>query len=279
MVDLTALDAVLPLLRCPVCAGPLEREAGRVRCVTGHSFDVARQGYLNLAVGRRAGTADSTGMVEARASFLGRGHYRPIAQAVAAAVPHARTVVDLAGGTGYYLAHLLEATGARGLCLDLSAPALRRAARAHPRAAAVGADAWRPLPLVDDAADALLSVFGPRDPAEIERVLSPGGVLVLVSPGPGHLGELIAPLSMVAVDPHKADRAAAAFSRFEPVARQVVRHQARFTRADAYAAAAMGPSARHVPDDELRTRAAALPEHLDVTVDVSVTVYRRPPPP
>ena len=103
-------------------------------------------------------------------------------------------MLDLAGGTGYYLARVLDALDGRlGACVDLSAPALRRAARAHPRAAAFGADAWQPLPFADGAAALVLSVFGPRNPAEIRRVLAPGGTLIVAAPGPDHLWNCASP--------------------------------------------------------------------------------------
>src|SRR5690606_26986989 len=105
---------------------------------------------------------------------------------------------------GYYARAVLAAhPHLRGVCLDVSAPALRRAARAHERLAAVGADVWRPLPLRDGAAACVLSVFGPRNVPEIIRVLAPGGRLVVVTPTAQHLGELAGPLGMIGVDPHK----------------------------------------------------------------------------
>ena len=33
---------------CPVCRKPLEKEQRRLVCPQGHSFDMARQGYVNL---------------------------------------------------------------------------------------------------------------------------------------------------------------------------------------------------------------------------------------
>lgn len=270
----TALDAALVRLRCPVCGDLLRRDERVVSCPAGHSFDLARQGYLNLAVGKHAGTADSAAMVAARADFLARGHYRPIADALAEAVGDARFVADLAGGTGYYLAIVLEMTRGYGVCLDLSTAALRRAAHAHPRVAAVGADAWRPLPLGDGTADAVLSVFGPRDPGQIERVLAPSGVLVTVSPAADHLAELIGPLAMIGIAPDKRERSAASFARFARSEVTSVRRTVRMSRDDAFSAAAMGPSAWHVPAAELRDRADRLDEWTDVTIAVEVTSYR-----
>lgn len=175
-----ALAAAAAYLRCPVCADPLRLGGSRLACGRDHGFDIARHGYVNLTAGRAGpGTADTSAMVAARERFLGRGHYQPLAAAVQSlAAQHdggmPGLVADLAGGTGYYLAGVLESLPHRhGACLDLSVPALRRAARAHPRAAALGADVWQPLPLADRSAVLVLSIFGPRNAAETSRILTP----------------------------------------------------------------------------------------------------------
>jgi 23S rRNA (guanine745-N1)-methyltransferase len=41
------------LLRCPVCRLDLAPSAARLVCGNRHSFDVARDGYVNLLDGRR----------------------------------------------------------------------------------------------------------------------------------------------------------------------------------------------------------------------------------
>jgi 23S rRNA (guanine745-N1)-methyltransferase len=285
-----ALDAVAPFLRCPVCGGGLRADGGgpvapgrQLRCGLRHSFNVARQGYVSLTSGRGGpGTGDSAAMVMARDEFLRGGHYRPVADAVAALAgqldpPGPGLVADLAGGTGYYLARVLDdLPGAEraGVCVDLSAPALRRAARAHPRAAAVGADAWQPLPLADASAALVLSVFGPRNPAEIERLLAPGGGLIVASPGPRHHQELRRALGLIGIDSRKEARLAAKFGRFGDATVTAVRYQAHLDHPAVTSLAAMGPSARHVTRDELAARVAALPEQVAVTVDVEVRSYR-----
>jgi 23S rRNA (guanine745-N1)-methyltransferase len=276
-----ALAAVAAYVRCPVCAGSVRVGDDQVVCDRGHSFNIARQGYVSLVSGRGGpGTGDSAAMVLAREAFLGGGHYQPVADALSALAARSDRggpglVLDLAGGTGYYLARVLDALDGRlGACVDLSAPALRRAARAHPRAVALGADAWQSLPFADGAAALVLSVFGPRNAAEIRRVLTPGGTLLVATPGADHLAELREALGLIGIDERKTERLAEAYGGYADSSMTPVRYELRLGHAELTDLVAMGPSARHIAADELAGRVAALPAAVTVTVDVAVHRYQ-----
>jgi 23S rRNA (guanine745-N1)-methyltransferase len=268
-------DAV-DLLRCPVCADALEEREGTLCCATGHTFDIARQGYVNLV----PGPGDSVAMVEAREAFLGAGHYRRLAEELAkdsTAASAPGVVLDVGSGAGHYLACVLDALPERiGLALDASSAALRRAARAHPRSAAIGADAWQALPLRDGVAALILSVFAPRNAAEMARVLAPGGLLIAVTPTTRHLHELVGPLGLLSVPEDKADRLDAQLgSHFGLDERRTIEYSMFLAREEAAQLVRMGPSAWHVDEDSVDKRLALLPDPLTVTASVTLSRYVR----
>ncbi|MFE6919512.1 putative RNA methyltransferase [Nocardia sp. NPDC057663] len=287
------------LLACPECGDELQPRERALRCGTGHSFDIARQGYVGLLTGASTKmTGDTAAMLDARAAFQGAGHYAPIAAAIAQSfgapasasthrgtvpeegtapdhtAPTGSAILEVGAGTGYYLAGLLDAVpGTTGIALDVAKPAARRAARAHPRMASVLADAWRGLPIRDNTLAGVLSVFAPRNPAEVSRVLAPGGRFLVVTPTARHLGELIGPLDMVRVDPDKDRRLADSLSgTFTRTAHTLVEFPMKLARADVTNVVAMGPSAFHgTPADD--PRIAGLPDITEVTASVTVSAY------
>lgn len=276
---------VVHLLACPVCRAGLSPRQATLRCPNGHSFDVARQGYVNLLTATAPGTGDTAAMVAARERFLGDGHYAPIRQLVGdhalAFSPRApEAFVDVGSGPGWYLAGLLQRApagpaggGPVGLALDLSVYAARRAARAHPRMGAVVSDTWRSLPLRDGGSDVVLDVFAPRNPPELRRVLRPGGVLVVVTPAPEHLEELRRELGLLGVEEGKEERLAQSLSAsFDLVAEDRLTFAVCLSRADAAALVAMGPSAWH---GEPSSDVERLAEPVEVTASVRVATYRR----
>lgn len=280
----TLPPGAVALLACPVCRAPLAAADGDsvLRCPQGHSFDRARQGHVTLLPpGHRPPSADTAAMVADRVAFLDAGHYVGLTRALGDAVldgdDAVASVVDVGGGTGHHLAGVLDRLpGAVGAVLDSSPYAARRAARGHPRALAVVADSWARWPLLDEVADRLLVVFAPRNGAESARVLRPGGRLVVATPGPDHLAELVAPLGLLAVDPDKEARLAAGLEpHLAPVGRRELRRDLVLDRGAVATLVGMGPHAHHADPDALAHALEALPEPVRVTFAVDIRSYAR----
>lgn len=269
------------LLLCPVCGDPLAVRDRVVRCDAGHSFDIARQGYVNLLPGGvSTGTADTAAMVAERAAFLAAGHFEPIVTAVAqvaagcaAGIPGC--VLDAGAGTGHYLAGTLDAAPGRvGIALDISKHAVRRAAGAHPRVVAAASDIWTGLPVPDGAAAVVLNVFAPRNAAEFARVLAAGGALLTVTPEPGHLRELVDALGLVRVDADKDRRLSDTLGEmFKRVEHRQIEARLTLSHEQARALVLMGPSAWHVAPASLAAAVATLPEPVEATLSVALTVW------
>lgn len=294
------LDSAIGFLRCPQCErdGSLTRVGGSLRCGTGHSFDIARSGYVNLLpAGRSQG--DTGSMVAARHDFLTAGHFAglaaTLAQAAAADVREGDVgegcvgegcvgegcvgegcVADVGAGTGYYLAAVLDRLPSRvGLALDVSKNALRLAARAHPRAAAIGCDAWRRLPVADQVADVVLNIFAPRNGAEFARIIRPGGRLLVGRPAADHLAELIGPLAMLTVDETKEARLAAKLRpNFELDTAAEYRAVVPLDHRAVGMLVTMGPSSWHAEPGELTERIIGLADPVPVTIAVRIASYR-----
>ncbi|HCT9181570.1 MULTISPECIES: methyltransferase domain-containing protein [Corynebacterium] len=282
------LSHIVDILADPADGSALEGadDFSRLVSETGHSYDVAKQGYVTLAAG--AGLkhqGDDAAMVTARETYLAMGHFAPFVEAVTGAVQDslesqdaaqqaglnedtAPSLLEVGAGTGYYLAHTLDSIeGARGVGLDISTHAAKHLAKSHERVGAVVADVWERLPLKDDSIHAISVVFAPRNPAEFQRVLAPGGEVIVLTPQSGHLDELREPLGILGVEEGKVERLYAQAEGFLKQAADPVdiSFPIVLDKASIAAQVGMSPSARHISPEELAERMASLPQTLTVT--------------
>lgn len=185
-------------LKCPVCGGLLERTERALRCEKGHSYDLARQGYVNLLMSNRSSAkrhGDDKLMVLARQEFLDAGHYNCLRDALcvlaAQLCPGEVSLLDAGCGEGFYTAAVKNALLARGhLChgggVDISREAVAAAAR-RDKSLTLAVAGISALPVPDESVDLLLNIFAPDDDGEFARVLRPGGLLMKAVPRERHL--------------------------------------------------------------------------------------------
>lgn len=276
--------AAFQALACPLDGTPLRCTGSAWACASGHSFDIASQGYTNLLPvqnKRSRDPGDSKEMVAARRRFLVAGFYQPIAAAVSRAVlaglpaDASLSCLDAGCGEGYYMRQLAAAVGQKQrlalLGLDISKWAVLSAAKQDKRPNwVVGSNAN--LPVLSGTLDRVLCMFGFPVYAEFARVMKPGGLLVQVDAGPDHLREL----REIIYPSLKPERTAemqtpAGFSRFPT---ETIHFSIELNSAEQIAdLLAMTPHLFRA-SAEGRAAAAALTA-LSLGVDVRLTVFER----
>ncbi len=295
------------VLVCPVCGGELKREGASLLCHGGerrHTYDVAREGYVNLLPpgrGRNSRSGDEAAMIRARSAFLSTGAYDAIPIAVAELICEGVTpsdggitVLDSGCGEGYHSIKIAERCAElSGAAVDMYAFDASKVGTAHgARAAAaaglsprggVGCDfdsAARvsfvtgnifTLPVRDASADAVVSMFAPLAWEEMSRVLKPGGIVVVAASGENHLYELRRILYDKVITKKPSVVAPDAFTE---TARRTVEYDITLTdNATVMSLFGMTPFCYNAP----REGAAALERvgELDVTVEAELFVFRK----
>ncbi|PTY36008.1 rRNA (guanine-N1)-methyltransferase [Saccharospirillum sp. MSK14-1] len=269
-------------LACPLDGEPLDQHDKTWVCPQGHSYDQARQGYVNLLPvqhKRSKDPGDSKAMVAARQRFLATGHYQPVVELIArlccpSPLPDADfNILDAGCGEGYYLRQFAELAPAsmkvRMAGLDISKDAVLAAAKQDKRQSwLVGSNAH--LPVQNASLDRLLCVFGFPVANEFARVLKPGGRLIQVDPGPAHLRELREVL-YERVDAQTEPKAPQ-LDGFQLIEEDEVSYSFRLDSGKQIQdLLAMTPHGHRAPKDG-KARVAALTA-LEVTAEIFVRVY------
>ena len=179
-------------LLCPICGLELNNVGRQYVCTQNHSFDVARQGYVNLLTVQQKHSlnpGDTREQVLSRREFLEAGYYAPIARTLidtARELEISGEILDVGCGEGYYSSQLADALNAELTGLDISKEAVRCAAAKYKGKRWLCATAAH-IPVADESADLITSLFALTLPEEFHRVLKPGGYYFQVLAAEDHL--------------------------------------------------------------------------------------------
>jgi SAM-dependent methyltransferase len=265
-------------LLCQVrgCRLPLARDPRRLVCSRGHSFDVARTGYVNLLQAqdrRSARPGDGAATVQARGRLIARGFETPITDRIAGllALEPTDAVLDVGCGEGHHLAVITERFGCEGYGLDISVAAIEAAARQRPGLHWVMANADRFLPYAGASFRLVASITAQRNPEEFRRVLRDDGTLLLVVPAPDDLIEVRELILGKGLEQDRIEKAIATFAPLFVLDRhERIRHTARL---DAAAVRDVMAGSYRAGRASRQARLATVPD-LDVTLSRDALLFR-----
>jgi 23S rRNA (guanine745-N1)-methyltransferase len=188
------------LFCCPLCKSSLQQQEKTMLCSKGHTYDIAREGYVNLILANQKASkepGDSPEMLRARRNFLNSGYYRRLAENIADIIIRYIDetggdviILDAGCGEGYYSDHISRIPSIitrSSICgIDVSREGVKLSAK-RKNDVQWGVASVHSIPLPEKSVNIILNIFAPHDAGEFSRITTDNGVLISVIPGPEHL--------------------------------------------------------------------------------------------
>ncbi len=217
-------------LRCPLCQSNFSlNDRKSIRCSNGHSFDLAKEGYVNLLPVQKKNSktpGDSKEMLIARRQFLEAGFYDPLVEKINLILNREEVDVDRAldvgCGEGFYGIQILSNRCKTIIGTDISKEAVKMCSKRGVGFYFVAS--IYDLPIRSKSMDLITSIFTPVDLDEFKRVLSSNGHVLTVTAGARHMKEF-AELIYQEVRAHTYDP----YERFQSDFDRVLEEEVKFT--------------------------------------------------
>jgi 23S rRNA (guanine745-N1)-methyltransferase len=188
-------EIALAKYRCPLCQQPLQFTHKSYHCENNHSFDKAKQGYINLLpvqFKHSKEPGDNKAMVQARRAFLDKGYYQPLVDSMLALFKKygndSDDIFDAGCGEGFYThQHKTAKNSVYGV--DIAKETIKIAAKRY-QDCFFSVATLSDLPFKNENFNWIYSVYAPILETEFTRILKKNGYLLTVTPAENHLFEL-----------------------------------------------------------------------------------------
>lgn len=183
------INANIGLFACPICQESMQvYEQGRLTCSANHSFDIAKQGYVNMLT-HSAASKYSKDLFESRKTIIDSGLYDPLEEKIAELIGEAKTVLDTGCGEGSHLARIMMQKQGIGIGIDIAKEGILAAARHYPKQIWCVGDLAK-SPFAQTSFDVILNILSPANYEEFKRLLTSNGCVVKVVPQSGYLQQI-----------------------------------------------------------------------------------------
>ncbi|MCM1286435.1 MAG: methyltransferase domain-containing protein [Acetobacter sp.] len=254
----------MSVLICPVCREKLNKSGNTCKCANNHSFDFAKEGYVNLLTGSKNGdkSGDSKESARARHEFLAKGYYSCLKNHLVQKFNG--TVLDICCGEGYYDSFDGELYG-----FDISKEMVRLASKSNKNGKYFVANLAN-IPVKSESIDTAIHLFAPFNEKEFARILKSDGILYSVIPGENHLYEM---KQVVYDKPYKNDEKAPETEILTLKSKTKISEKVSINGDDLKTLFSMTPYFYRT-SDENKARLNSV-DKLDLTVEFVVLEYRR----
>lgn len=276
-------------LTCPIDGKKLVQRNQQLVCDTGHTYDIARLGYVNLLpvqLKRSKQPGDSKAMVLARRQFLDSGIYQAVADKLSEIVTvqlsskSESCLLDAGCGEGYYFDLMFNSLknkqGSNNFSfigLDISKDAIILATKRNKQISWVVGTNRQP-PVEDNSVDIILCLFGFISFSAFRKVLKPDGKIIIVDPGPDHLKQLREIVYPRIKEPKPENSIAAEHSGFTLVDKKSLQFKGKITNKKQVNNLLLMTPHFYRASKEGREAACNLDE-LEITVDVVFRVLQK----
>lgn len=265
----------MPNLICPVCSEQLIHENRTYFCRNRHSFDCAKEGYVNLLTGNhKSGSliGDNKDMAFSRRDFLQKGYFSPLSDRVSEYISQrfeSPTVCDICCGEGYYSNEIKNKTNARMYAFDISKEMVRLAAKRKNGITCFVANLAK-IPLKSESIDVSLNFFAPFHEKEFSRITKNDGIIITVVAGENHLFEL---KEILYDKPYKNDERPPETENLKIKEKIKVTQKIHLENEDIMSLFRMTPYFYHTSDKD-KQKLEGIKE-MDITTDFAVFVFEK----
>lgn len=269
------------MFKCPLCVSPLKPNEKQLTCKNRHSFDIAKEGYVNLHVAQKKRSkqpGDNEEMIRSRQQFLNGDYYYELVTNLIdniqqLCLPDHSSLLDNGCGEGYYLEKIRQAYPSMPLAgIDISKIGIKLSAKRNLRADLAVASAYE-LPFFENRFTAAISIFSPFECSEIARVLKKNGYFIAVGPGPNHLKTL----AECVYDKHLSHqgnfKALEHSSHFETIKKLVIKARQNVPQKDLKALLTMTPYYWRTKPEQ-KDKLFRLPK-LEVPLEFSIRIVKK----
>ena len=256
---------------CPKCKKELIKVENSYKCANNHSFDISKEGYVNLLLSR-TDAGDSKELVNGRIAFLNTDIYDPLRQCLEQIIADFGQnkeikLLDMGCGTGYYTKKFSEYGTTYGL--DISKEAIKYAAK-HDKNTTYLVASNKSAPFPSNYFDVLVHIFSPIFENEDYRLLKKGGIMVNVEGGPKHLIEL---KSLLYKNPYLNEEKSHSYSSLKVIEKKNIQYTHEINNFDIHNLVMMTPYFYTTKKEDLE--ALKIDKNIVLTIDFLVTIFEK----